>query len=110
MVAICTVGDHAQCFCKAGHGTPYPVGTPKEVDVELLSGSTDVFLNGLPVAIVGSVGVGSCGHHTEATTGSNNVYVNGMPLHRVGDHGVVTNAGGGDYEMITGSTDANNEG
>jgi uncharacterized Zn-binding protein involved in type VI secretion len=110
MGGVCRVGDVAQCFCKAGHGTPYPVGTPKEVSVELISGSTNVNLNGMPVAIVGSVGVGTCGHHTEAVTGSNNVYVNGMPIHRVGDAGVVTAAGGGDYEMISGSSDTNNEG
>jgi uncharacterized Zn-binding protein involved in type VI secretion len=60
-------------------------------------------MNGVAVALVGSTGVGTCGHHTQATTGSNNVYINGMPIHRVGDLGIVTDPGGGDYTMIEGS-------
>jgi uncharacterized Zn-binding protein involved in type VI secretion len=75
---------------------------------EIVTGASTVFMNNQPVAIVGSVGATDCGHHTEALTGSPTVFVENQPMHRVGDVGVVTETGGGDYEMITGSSTGDN--
>ena len=104
MFGVAKVGDHGHGSCKAGH-TDVKKGQAKEMTTEFLTGSSDVILNGMPVALVGAIGHTTCGHHTEALTGSSTVFVNGMPIHRLGDAGVVSDDGGGDYDTITASTD-----
>lgn len=104
MFGVAKVGDHGHGYCKAGH-PDVEKGQPKEMTTEFLTGSTDVYVNGMPVALVGTIGHTTCGHHTDAMTGSSTVFVNGVPIHRIGDAGVVSEDGGGDYTTITASTD-----
>lgn len=56
-------------------------------------------VNGVPMAIVGSVGISSCGHATVALVGSATVRANGQGLHRVGDVGQNC----GNYILLTGA-------
>lgn len=64
-----------------------------------VSGAVTGFTNGPNDAIVGTVGVSSCGHPTIAMTGSTTTLIEGMPAHRVGDMG----ANCGPYTVVTGS-------
>lgn len=104
MLGVAKVGDQGHGNCYAGH-PDVKKGKPKEMTTEFLTGSPDVFINGMPMATVGTIGHTTCGHHTEALTGSSTVFVNGMPVHLLGSIGVVTDDGGGDYDTITASTD-----
>ena len=108
MPKVAKVGDQGHGFCKAGH-PGYPKGKPKEITTEIITGSSDVYLNGQPMAIVGSQGSCSCGHHAEVTVGSSTVFVNGKGIVCVGDSGVITDDGGGDFDVITGSFDVTND-
>ena len=107
MPSVARVGDIGDGTCKAGH-PGFPLGVPKPMTTEFVTGASTVFMDNQPVVIVGSIGATDCGHHTEALTGSPTVFVEGQPMHRVGDVGVVTETGGGDYETITGSPDCDN--
>ena len=104
MFGVAKVGDHGHGVCRAGH-PDVEKGVDKEMTTEFVTGSSDVILNGVPVALVGTIGSTTCGHHTEALTGSSTVIVNGVPIHRIGDVGVVQEDGGGDYDTITSSQD-----
>lgn len=104
MVGLARVGDYGHGNCRAGH-SDVPKGSNKEMMTQFVTGSNDVFFNGAPVAVLGTIGVTDCGHHTQAMSGSQTVFVNGLPAHRVGDVGVVTEDGGGDYTVVTFATD-----
>jgi uncharacterized Zn-binding protein involved in type VI secretion len=103
MTGVAKVGDHGHGFCYAGH-VDVDRGKPKEFTTEFLTGSSDVILNGMPMAIVGTIGSMSCGHTSQAMTGDSSVIVNGVPIHRLGDVGIVIE-GDGDYTTITSSSD-----
>jgi uncharacterized Zn-binding protein involved in type VI secretion len=103
MSGVAKVGDQGHGQCYAGH-PDVQYGSPKEYTTEFVTGSSDVILNGMPVAIVGTIGIMSCGHTSQAMTGDSSVIVNGVPIHRLGDMGIVIE-GPGDYTTITSSTD-----
>jgi uncharacterized Zn-binding protein involved in type VI secretion len=73
-----------------------------------VSGATSVFINGLPVAIISTLGDQDCGHVSVASTGSSNVFVEGMAVHRIADTGL--GEGEDIYTVITGSPDVFNDG
>ena len=104
MAGAAKVGDHGHGYCYAGH-TDVEKGQPKEITTEFLTGSADVFVNGMPCAVLGTIGHASCGHHTLAITGSATVFVNGVAAQRIGDAGIITEDGGGNYDVITASID-----
>lgn len=104
MFGMTKIGDQGHGVCRAGH-PDVKKGEPKEMTTEFLSGSSDVFVNGMPAVMVGGVGQTTCGHFTEALTGSATVFVNGVPVHRLSDQGIVTDDGGGEYDAITASAD-----
>lgn len=105
MPAIARVGDIGNGTCRAGH-PGVPVGIPVSMSTEFITGASTVFLNNVPIAVVGTVGATNCGHHTEAVVGSPSVFAENVAIHLVGDTGIVTEAGGGDYETIVGSSNA----
>ena len=73
----------------------------------VISGSGDVFVNGLNAARKGDPGVHAvcCGPNTFNTNeGSDNVFVNGKPFVRRGD---ATKHCGGDGKIITASANVN---
>ncbi len=104
MVGLARVGDYGHGACRAGH-PDVEKGQDKEMMTQFVTGSSDVFFNNMPVALVGTHGVTDCGHNTQAVAGSSSVFVNGVPVHRLGDAGVVTDDGGGDYTTVTFATD-----
>jgi uncharacterized Zn-binding protein involved in type VI secretion len=73
-----------------------------------ISGASTVFVNGAPMAILGTIGTTSCGHTTMAVSGAGSVFAEYMPVHRVGDIGVI-NEGGGQHVVISGSNDTSAE-
>jgi len=52
------------------------------------TGSPTVSVNNLPVTVISTVGVATCGHPTIALTGSLTVKVENIPMHRAGDMGI----------------------
>jgi hypothetical protein len=94
---ITRVGDLGAGVCLAH---PVPVGY---VTVHI-SGAETVFVNGVPMAILGTIGSTSCGHTTMAVSGSSTVFAEYMAVHRIGDIGVI-NEGGGEHVVISGSND-----
>lgn len=92
MAFISRVGDIGMGRCPAHKST-------KSYTTIFTVGSPNVFVNGRPCAIVGTVGMASCGHPTIALTGASIGFVNGSPIHRVGDTG--TNPGA--YTTMVGS-------
>lgn len=78
------------CYCHK-HPTPYIT--------TIISGTSNVLINNLPTALVGSIGVSTCGHMTTALTGGG-MLVNDILVHRVGDTGQGCS---GSYTLITGS-------
>jgi len=82
-----------------GVGTCNQHESPKNVTVTMVSGGS-VLTDGMPSCIMGSVGVGSCGHSAVAIMGAATCLIDGMPAFRQGDLGIV---GGGSYTMVTGS-------
>lgn len=107
MPKVAKVGDHGAGVCRAGH-PGIPRGIPVSMTTEIITGSSDVYLNGQPIATVGSIGICSCGHHAEILTGSATIFVNNKALACIGDHGIVTDTGGGEFDIITGSFDVSN--
>lgn len=80
---------------------PFPVSTIKDQDNSggtIVTGSHDVFCNGLPVATVGSKVRGWLGHY-QIVEASATVFVNGLPKACVKS---ITNA---DTKIVTGSPD-----
>lgn len=61
--------------------------------------------DGLATAVVGSIGISTCGHPTVALTGSPVTDIQGYPIHRIGD----TGANCGTYIAITGSPTVDSE-
>lgn len=97
MAGIGRVGSIGIGICPCHHD-------PVSYVTTIASGAGSVFNNGLAVALVGSIGISSCGHPTTALTGSGTVDATGIPLHRVGD----TGQNCGMYTLISGSGDTNN--
>ena len=104
MTGAAKIGDVGHGYCYAGH-VDVEKGKPKEMHTTIVTGSNDVFINGVAVALLGSVGTTDCGHFTQATSVSSSVIVNGVGMHRLGDSGIVTDDGSGNYDMISGSSD-----
>lgn len=76
-----TAGEHT------GHATPHP---PETFTGEISGGcSSDVFINGIPAATVGSVTTerdSCCGSSNgSVAVGSGSVFINGKPAARIGD-------------------------
>jgi uncharacterized Zn-binding protein involved in type VI secretion len=76
--------------------------SPVSYTTMFITGASTVTLDGQPMAIVGSIGISSCGHATTALTGSPISTANGQPIHRVGDTG--SNCGA--YTVLTGSSNS----
>lgn len=64
-------------------------------------GASTVTTNNLATAVVGSLGISSCGHVTVALVGSGTVLAENAGVHRVGD----TGANCGQYTLTVGSPD-----
>lgn len=94
MSQVARIGDIGvgTCPCHDG-GKPYTT--------VFISGASTVFADGLQVAILGTVGVSSCGHSTIALSAASFVDANGIKVHRLGDVG----ANCGNYVTITASAD-----
>lgn len=75
--------------------------TPQSYTTIFVTGSESVETNQKVSAIVGTVGISSCGHPTIALTGSKSVSKEIKESHRVGDIG----ANCGTYVVVTGSED-----
>lgn len=103
MTNIAKVGDLGHGYCKAGH-PDVEVGQPKEFVTTFVNGATSVFLNGVPVAVVTTIGDSDCGHTTTAISGSGSVFAENLAVHRLNDIGVI-NEGEGEYVVITSSND-----
>lgn len=93
MPQVAKVGD-------IGHGTCNSHTTPTDYTTTFISGASTVFVNGAPMAIVGTVGDATCGHPTTALVGDPTVFAEGSPTHRVGDIG----ENGGKYTTLSGSS------
>ena len=97
-------GPHVARVGDMGVGTCPFHQSPVQYTTILVSGASFVTADGLQVAIVGSVGVSSCGHPTIALAGASFAQANGQKIHRQGDVGVNY----GEYVVVTSSptTDA----
>jgi uncharacterized Zn-binding protein involved in type VI secretion len=85
------------------HGCP---GCPHSVQGPIIIGSTDVFINGIPAARVGDIGISTpcCGPNMfEIKMGSFSVFINGKQAARKGDMTMHCSVGTGKINM--GSTD-----
>ena len=76
-----TAGEHS------GHSPPHP---PEQFSGEISGGcSANVFINGRPAAVVGSITTerdGCCGSSQgTVAAGSGSVFINGLPAARLGD-------------------------
>ena len=78
------------CTC---HAPPVPYTTT------IISGVPTVSGGGNQVAVIGSIGISSCGHSTTALIGSPFVRAGGVGVHRVGDTGINC----GTYTVISGT-------
>ena len=81
----------------------HPPLPPVTYNTIISTGAPTVNVNGVSAAIIGSVGISSCGHATVALTGSACVIANGQGLHRTGDIG----ANCGNYILLTGAVMTN---
>lgn len=81
----------------------HPPSPPVQYNTIIASGAVNCNVNGVPMAIIGSVGISSCGHATVALTGSSTKFANGQGLHKVGDIGQNC----GNYILLTGATMTN---
>lgn len=72
---IATVGSRFEGYCSA---------CDEHVQGSMVEGEF-VTVEGKNVCVVGSRGVGDCGHTTYAHTGSSVAKINGSPIARVGD-------------------------
>lgn len=86
-----TAGEHSN------HEEPHP---PLQITGRIVNNvSSNVFINGLPAAHVGSVTMENdacCGtSYGSVATGSSSVYINGIPASRLGDALSVHNPGSG---------------
>ena len=104
---VTRVGDLGSGVCRAGH-PGVPVGVGIDYITVHISGAETVFTNGVPQAIIGTIGSTDCGHTTTAVSGSQTVFAEFMAIHRVGDIGVI-NEGDGEHVVISGSDDVNND-
>lgn len=77
----------------------HPPLPPIDYTTVIITGANTVTTNSLATAVVGSLGVSSCGHMTVALVGSSTVRAENAGVHRVGD----TGANLGPYTLITGS-------
>jgi hypothetical protein len=80
--------------------------TPVAYTTVFISGASSVLTNGQPTAIVGTIGIASCGHPTVALTGLSSVKPTSQNTHRVGDVG--TNCG--PYITVSGSSNVKSGG
>ena len=106
MVAVSRLSDIGTGTCKAGH-PDVPVGSPKDYAVSYISGAQSVFVNNLPMLIIGSQGTTDCGHTTTAISGSDTEFAEYLAIHRIGDIGII-NEGDGEHIVVTGSSDVDN--
>ena len=88
LAAAAIVGGAAAAGAGLGEFLSTMSWAPKDVVGEIISGSANVFVNGLAAARA-HVDKAECSKHPKPpkvlATGSGNVYVNGMPAVRVGD-------------------------
>ena len=80
----CRIGDTGIGGClHSSHAPliPFPYTTIFAV------GAATVIINGMPAAILGSVGISSCGHPTVALLASTTVIANALGVHRLTDTG-----------------------
>lgn len=93
-VGIARVGDRTTgtCYC-------HPV--PINVDGTIITGSTDTFVDNLPVARLGDVVKADCGHTGTIVTSSSSVFCNNLGVARLGDQ----TSGCYESTIITASTD-----
>jgi len=94
---ICRIGDHSTGTCN-GPGEDHPrtfFGT-------WITGSGNMFDDGIPIVRVGDLGTTDCNHNIVAQTGSTIADNDGIPVHRIDD--LVTVVEGGSGVSITGSS------
>lgn len=84
-----------------GHGVCPAHKHPESYMTVFVTGADTVKTNDITSAIIGTVGVSTCGHMTVALTGSNTVRAQNEPMHRVEDVGMNY----GMYTTLTGSSD-----
>lgn len=72
----------------------------KNYITNIVTGSDTVLVNGEPCAVVGSIGISTCGHPTVALLGASTVNSTGSGAHREGDIGVNY----GTYILLSGSS------
>lgn len=89
---VARVGDRGVGICP-NHGSPLVYTTTFN------TGSPTATADGIPVCVVGSTGVSTCGHNTTALTGSSLCSSGGLGYHRVND----TGQNFGTYTVTTGS-------
>lgn len=94
MPGIARIGDIGQGTCPC-HDDPQFYTTI------FVTGAESVITNQAGTAIIGTVGVASCGHSTIALTGSSTVFAESQGVHRLGDIGENC----GTYQVITASPD-----
>lgn len=98
LAATLTSVGIGKCSCHFdSHGNPITI----DVTAVSISGSSDIFINGLPAARLGDLMQGSCGHFGTIISGAVDTFQNGLPAARLGDitQGCVL------VSIISGSTD-----
>ena len=92
MPAISRLGDVGEGNCS--------VRNHNRVTTTFITGASTVFIENIPVTIIGTVGEASCRDLSTALTGSPNVFVENIAVHRIGDTGEIVQ---GTYTSITGA-------
>jgi len=87
------LGSIGNGFCPCH--PPFP---PVFYTTTIIQGQPTYLTNGMPTAIIGSIGISSCGHSTVAITGSSTHLSTGLGIHRLGD----TGANCGNYSIVAG--------
>lgn len=90
MSGAARLGDHVQGITSGEHSGHTPPHTPMQFTGEISAGcASDVLINGLPAATVGSTTAehdACCGtSHGAIAAGSATVFINGKPAARLGD-------------------------
>ena len=96
MTAIARLGDTTK-------GTCYSHTSPIDVGGTIITGSSNDFADGYPVARLGDIIKSDCGHYSTIITASSNSFSDGLGVARLGD------IGSGEYKctIITGSPNCN---
>jgi len=78
MPGVARIGDVFKAICCCHSGC-------EDVSGVIVSGSANVFANGINVSFCSAIGIASCGHTAIIVSCSPNVLVNGIGCARLGD-------------------------